>query len=103
MGQGDTYTTGVYGPFPVSGTKDWNAVVYGPLARNPEFKDPRMMGNTYLMIAIFYPVELNHFFVDRKGIERIINRIFGSVPNAGTWGKKELERIVKEIARTRSR
>ncbi len=102
MGQGDTYTTGVYGPFPVSGTKDWNAIVYGTLARNPNFKDPRMLGNTYLMIALFYPIELNHFFADRKTIEQIINRIFGSVPTAGTWGEKELERIVKEISRTRS-
>ncbi len=102
MGQGDTYTTGVYGPFPVSGTKDWNAVVYGTLAKNPNFKDPRMLGNTYLMIAIFYPTDLNHFFADRKGIEQIISRIFGNTPKAGSWGENELKRIVKEIAHTKS-
>ncbi len=98
MGQGETYTTGVFGPFPVAEVKNWNAIVYGTMAINPQFKDPRMHGNTYLMIAIFYPVEYNHFFSDREAIKHVFERNLGQAPTQQEWRQEVIEKIMKEIA-----
>ena len=98
MGQGETYTTGVFGPFPVAEVKNWNAIVYGTMAINPNFQDPRMHGNTYLMIAIFYPVEYNHFFSERDAIKNIFERNLGQAPTQYEWRREVIEKIVKEIA-----
>ncbi|MFX0093885.1 MAG: hypothetical protein ACFFBD_19255 [Candidatus Hodarchaeota archaeon] len=55
VGQGDSYSEGLFGPLPVYGTPQFLSYVYSFLIEDPTLEDERSEGYTYALGVLFFP------------------------------------------------
>jgi hypothetical protein len=82
LGQGDTYTSGLYIiPCPkIFGERD--KIVFGTTIRNPKDTDLRGKKAAYCIIETFFPKLFNNFFTNNKTIiENIFKNKFEKIEN----------------------
>ena len=59
VGQGDLYSSGLYGPLPVHEDSETLAYVYAFPAQDLDQLDPRARGESYVLACVFFPKDLN--------------------------------------------
>ncbi|MHA2296410.1 MAG: hypothetical protein ACXAEU_14985 [Candidatus Hodarchaeales archaeon] len=95
VGQGDCYAEGMYGPLPALDS-EYHCLIYASTAVDPQQKDPRMKGWTYLITCFFYHSALEPRMMERRGL---LEQLFADFYNA----RQHVEKIVTDIPKLKKR
>ncbi len=79
IGQGDSYTPGLFGPLPVLDSEVYNALIFSKRITDKELEDPRFKGENFVLVAIIYPIFYEHLFYNRKEINKAFDGLMSSI------------------------
>lgn len=93
LGQGDSYHTGLFGPYPVPSSNSYNAFSYSFFLPDTILGTPRNDPNAYVIALLFIPKNVT---VHRSIIEDVFNTFSSSLNNLNDLlSKKNFELFVK--------
>ncbi|MHA1911003.1 MAG: PAS domain-containing protein [Candidatus Kariarchaeaceae archaeon] len=97
IGQGDSYTPGLFGPLPVLDSEVYNALVFSKRITDKNLEDPRFKGENFVLVAIIYPIFYEHLFYNRKEISKAFDGLMSSMEDVSDIDEHFLSAIEIKI------
>lgn len=101
LSHGQKYNLGLFGPFPF-GDSNLKALVYSMILLDPSQIGTRNKGETFFLICIIYPNEIDPLFYDQKKLESLIDLHLGRIDQVkeinGSYLHDLRIKIIEEMA-----
>ncbi|MBD3192191.1 MAG: tetratricopeptide repeat protein [Candidatus Heimdallarchaeota archaeon] len=91
---GTEYRTGLYGPLPVIGHTDYEAIIFAQVVRDIESPDPRLQNKNYVLLTFIYPkIFTNLISFIYEDVEKFIQESLPKNIDIKTISKKSLHNL----------
>ncbi len=102
LGQGDEYHEGLFGPFPVPASKEHSALVFAIKTLDKESTDPRMTGQAYVILGLFYRKSVENLLPTREKLNLTFNNSINPMNDVSQIDGDTLDSIKEKILNIRN-